>query len=56
MHFDMIRAGIITYGYYPDEITAEYLQKNNKLENINKTIKVLEPNTEANSKKLIRKE
>jgi len=34
MHFDMIRAGIITYGYYPDEITAEYLQKNNKNFNV----------------------
>lgn len=25
MHFDMVRPGIITYGYYPDEITKEYL-------------------------------
>lgn len=25
LHFDMVRAGIITYGYYPDEITKEYL-------------------------------
>ena len=23
MHFDMVRPGIITYGYYPDEITHE---------------------------------
>ena len=28
MHFDMVRAGIIAYGYYPDEITKEFLQKN----------------------------
>lgn len=27
LHFDMVRAGIITYGYYPDEITKEYLLK-----------------------------
>ena len=26
MHFDMIRAGIIAYGYYPDEITKAYLK------------------------------
>ena len=26
MHFDMVRPGIITYGYYPDQITKEYLQ------------------------------
>lgn len=26
MHFDMIRAGIIAYGYYPDEVTKEYLK------------------------------
>lgn len=26
MHFDMVRPGIITYGYYPDEITKKYLQ------------------------------
>ena len=26
VHFDMVRPGIITYGYYPDEITHEYLQ------------------------------
>ena len=25
MHFDMVRAGIIAYGYYPDEITKSYL-------------------------------
>ena len=25
--FDMVRPGIITYGYYPDEITKEYLEK-----------------------------
>lgn len=25
MHLDMVRPGIITYGYYPDEITKEYL-------------------------------
>lgn len=25
MHFDMVRPGIITYGYYPDEITKEHL-------------------------------
>lgn len=30
MHFDMVRPGIITYGYYPDEITHEYLQKEGK--------------------------
>ena len=27
MQFDMVRPGIITYGYYPDEITKEYLEK-----------------------------
>ena len=27
MHFNMVRSGIITYGYYPDEITKEYLKK-----------------------------
>lgn len=26
MHFDMVRPGIITYGYYPDQITEEYLK------------------------------
>lgn len=26
MQFDMVRPGIITYGYYPDEITKEYLE------------------------------
>lgn len=26
MQFDMVRAGIITYGYYPDEITKEVLR------------------------------
>lgn len=30
---NMVRAGIITYGYYPDQITKEYLHKINK--NIN---------------------
>ncbi len=30
MHFDMVRPGIITYGYYPDQITAEYLKKAGK--------------------------
>ena len=25
-HFDMVRPGIITYGYYPDEITENYLK------------------------------
>ena len=25
LHFDMIRPGIIVYGYYPDEITEKYL-------------------------------
>ena len=25
MHFDMVRPGIITYGYYPDQITHDYL-------------------------------
>ena len=26
MHMDMVRPGIITYGYYPDEITQNYLK------------------------------
>lgn len=26
MHFGMVRPGIITYGYYPDEITQKYLK------------------------------
>lgn len=26
MHLDMVRPGIIAYGYYPDEITASYLE------------------------------
>lgn len=26
MHFDMVRPGIITYGYYPDQITHSYLK------------------------------
>lgn len=30
MHFDMVRPGIITYGYYPDEITKEYLHSIHK--------------------------
>lgn len=30
MHFDMVRPGIITYGYYPDEITKEYLKSAGK--------------------------
>ncbi len=30
MHFDMVRPGIITYGYYPDEITKEYLTSSGK--------------------------
>ncbi len=30
MHFDMVRPGIITYGYYPDEITKEYLLSKHK--------------------------
>lgn len=30
MHFDMVRPGIITYGYYPDEITKEHLQQKHK--------------------------
>ncbi|MCH5292686.1 MAG: alanine racemase [Treponema sp.] len=25
MHFDMVRPGIIAYGYYPDEVTRDYL-------------------------------
>ncbi len=28
--FDMVRPGIITYGYYPDEITKEYLKSQGK--------------------------
>lgn len=27
MHFDMVRPGIITYGYYPDEVTEDYLKQ-----------------------------
>lgn len=30
MQFDMVRPGIITYGYYPDEVTKEYLLSKNK--------------------------
>lgn len=30
LHFDLVRPGIITYGYYPDEITKEYLQSQKK--------------------------
>lgn len=30
MHFDMVRPGIITYGYYPDEITHDYLKSAGK--------------------------
>ena len=30
MHFDMVRPGIITYGYYPDQITHEYLKSTGK--------------------------
>lgn len=30
MQFDMVRPGIITYGYYPDEITKEYLHSVHK--------------------------
>ncbi len=30
LHFDLVRPGIITYGYYPDEITKEYLKSKNK--------------------------
>ena len=30
MQFDMVRPGIITYGYYPDEITKEYLEKSGR--------------------------
>lgn len=30
MHINMVRAGIITYGYYPDEITKQYLKSINK--------------------------
>ena len=28
--FDMVRPGIITYGYYPDQITKDYLQSQGK--------------------------
>lgn len=34
MHFDMVRPGIITYGYYPDEITEDYLKSVNNNFNI----------------------
>lgn len=30
MHFDMVRPGIITYGYYPNEVTKAYLHSVNK--------------------------
>ena len=30
MLFDMVRPGIITYGYYPDDITEQYLKSKNK--------------------------
>ena len=30
MHFDMVRPGIITYGYYPDQVTKKYLHFVNK--------------------------
>lgn len=30
LHFDLVRPGIITYGYYPDEITKEYLKSKNR--------------------------
>jgi alanine racemase len=30
MHFDMVRPGIITYGYYPNEVTKEYLHSVHK--------------------------
>jgi len=29
LHFDMVRPGIIVYGYYPDEVTREYLLSKN---------------------------
>lgn len=29
-HFDLVRPGIITYGYYPDKVTKEYLKSKNK--------------------------
>lgn len=29
MHFDMVRPGIIVYGYYPDQVTKEYLASKN---------------------------
>lgn len=34
MHFNMVRPGIIAYGYYPDEITRDYLLSKNKDFNI----------------------
>jgi len=30
MHFDMVRPGIITYGYYPDQISRDYIKAQNK--------------------------
>ncbi len=30
MHFDMVRPGIITYGYYPNDVTKEYLHSLHK--------------------------
>ena len=30
MHFNMVRPGIITYGYYPNEVTKAYLHSVNK--------------------------
>ena len=30
MYFDMVRPGIITYGYYPDQVTKKYLHFVNK--------------------------
>ena len=30
LYFDMVRPGIITYGYYPDEITEKYLNSRGK--------------------------
>lgn len=30
LQFDLVRPGIITYGYYPDEITKEYLKSQKK--------------------------
>lgn len=29
MHLDMVRPGIIAYGYYPDQVTKKYLEKKN---------------------------